>query len=59
MSLARDTMHLLRSAVVGERSFFETIELRNFGHAAVSLSVLSLGFDADFADMFECARGTQ
>ena len=56
MVLPRDTVHLLRSAVVGERSFFETVELRNFGHASVTLSI-ELGFDADFADMFE-VRGT-
>jgi glycogen debranching enzyme len=54
--LARDTVHLLRSAVVGERSFFETVELRNFGHAPAMVSI-ELGFDADFADMFE-VRGT-
>jgi glycogen debranching enzyme len=54
--LPRDTIHLLRSAVVGERSFFETVELRNFGHAAATLSI-ELCFDADFADMFE-VRGT-
>ncbi len=56
MVLPRDTVHLLRSAVVGERSFFETVRLRNFGHASVTLSI-ELGFDADFADMFE-VRGT-
>ena len=54
--LPRDTIHLLRSAVVGERSFFETVELRNFGHVPATVS-LELGFDADFADMFE-VRGT-
>jgi glycogen debranching enzyme len=56
MVLPRDTVHLLRSAVVGERSFFQTIDLRNFGHASVTLGI-ELGFDADFADMFE-VRGT-
>ncbi|HWE75267.1 MAG TPA: glycogen debranching N-terminal domain-containing protein [Stellaceae bacterium] len=54
--LSRDTVHLLRSAAVGTRSFFETVELRNFGHAAATLSI-ELGFDADFVDMFE-VRGT-
>jgi glycogen debranching enzyme len=54
--LPRDTVHLLRSAVVGERSFFETVELHNFGHAAATVSI-ELDFDADFADMFE-VRGT-
>ncbi|HEX4192159.1 MAG TPA: glycogen debranching N-terminal domain-containing protein, partial [Stellaceae bacterium] len=56
MVLPRDTVHLLRSAVVGARSLFETVELRNFGHAATKLSI-ELGFDADFVDMFE-VRGT-
>jgi glycogen debranching enzyme len=56
MVLPRDTVHLLRSAVVGTRSFFESVELRNFGHAAATLSI-ELGFDADFVDMFE-VRGT-
>jgi glycogen debranching enzyme len=54
--LPRDTIHLQRSAVVGERSFFAALELRNFGHAAASLGI-ELGFAADFADMFE-VRGT-
>ncbi|HEY1505041.1 MAG TPA: amylo-alpha-1,6-glucosidase, partial [Stellaceae bacterium] len=56
MVLPRDTVHLLRSAVVGERAFFETVDLHNFGHANVTLGI-ELGFDADFADMFE-VRGT-
>ncbi|HLI21351.1 MAG TPA: glycogen debranching N-terminal domain-containing protein [Stellaceae bacterium] len=54
--LARDTVHLQRSALVGERSFFEKIELKNFGHAAIALTI-ELGFAADFVDMFEI-RGT-
>ncbi|HEV8014169.1 MAG TPA: amylo-alpha-1,6-glucosidase [Stellaceae bacterium] len=54
--IARDTVHVLRSILVGERTLFETVELRNFGHAAAALT-LELTFDADFADMFE-VRGT-
>jgi glycogen debranching enzyme len=56
MVLPRDTVHLQRSAAIGARSFFETVELRNFGHASATLNI-ELGFDADFVDMFE-VRGT-
>ena len=54
--LPRDSLHVLRSLLVGERTLFETIELHNFGHAAAALGI-ELTFDADFADMFE-VRGT-
>jgi glycogen debranching enzyme len=56
MILARDTVHVARSIVVGDRTLFETVELRNFGHATASFHI-DLAFDADFADMFE-VRGT-
>jgi glycogen debranching enzyme len=48
----RDTVHLSRSTVVGTRSLFELLEVGNFGHASVTLTI-ELGFDADFVDMFE------
>jgi glycogen debranching enzyme len=54
--VARNTIHILRSLLVGERTLFETIELANFGHADAALTI-ELTFDADFADMFE-VRGT-
>ena len=54
--LGRDSVHVLRSILVGDRTLFETIELRNFGHDVASFSI-ELIFEVDFADMFE-VRGT-
>ena len=56
LRLARDTVHLLRSSVLGDDALFVRLELRNFGTTPARLS-LGLAFDADFADIFE-VRGS-
>jgi glycogen debranching enzyme len=56
LRLAKDTVHLLRSTILGEDALFETFELRNFGQAPARFR-LELNFEADFVDMFE-VRGT-
>jgi glycogen debranching enzyme len=56
LRLARDTVHILRSTVLGEDALFVHLELRNFGMMPVLLR-LGLAFDADFADIFE-VRGS-
>jgi glycogen debranching enzyme len=56
LRLPRDTVHILRSTVLGEDALFQVLELRNFGAKPASFR-LGLLFDADFADMFE-VRGS-
>jgi glycogen debranching enzyme len=56
LRLPRDTVHILRSTVLGEDALFQMLELRNFGAEQASFR-LGLLFDADFADMFE-VRGS-
>lgn len=48
----RDTVHFLRSSVLGDDALFQVIEMLNYGAAATQFR-LGLIFDADFADMFE------
>jgi glycogen debranching enzyme len=54
--LARDTVHIRRSIVLGEDALFERLALRNFGIERARFD-LALNFDVDFADIFE-VRGT-
>jgi glycogen debranching enzyme len=56
LRLARDTVHIHRSSVLGGDALFVRFELRNFGAAPARLR-LALAFDADFADIFE-VRGS-
>jgi glycogen debranching enzyme len=56
LRVPRDTVHILRSSVLGEDALFQVLELLNYGAAATRIR-LGLIFDADFADMFE-VRGT-
>ncbi len=56
LRLPRDTVHILRSTVLGDDALFQMLELRNFGTASTEFR-LGLIFDADFADMFE-VRGS-
>jgi glycogen debranching enzyme len=56
LRLARDTVHILRSSVLGEDAFFVRLELHNFSTTSARLR-LGLAFDADFADIFE-VRGS-
>jgi glycogen debranching enzyme len=50
--LPRDTLHILRSKVLGPGVLAEQLEIRNYGREAVAID-LGLGFDGDFADIFE------
>jgi glycogen debranching enzyme len=56
LRLAKDTVHIRRTTILGEDALFETLDVQNFGNVAVHLR-LELGFEADFSDMFE-VRGT-
>jgi glycogen debranching enzyme len=55
--LARDTVHLLRSVCLWQKTCCMHLRLRSFGSGPVAIPV-ALSFDADFADMFE-VRGTR
>ncbi|MBI5454168.1 MAG: amylo-alpha-1,6-glucosidase [Deltaproteobacteria bacterium] len=50
--IKRDTIHIMRSRLLKDRSFLEHIRLRNFGEEEVSFT-LEAAFDADFKDIFE------
>jgi glycogen debranching enzyme len=52
LSLARDTVHLLRVKVLADGACLESLEVRNYADHEVSLE-LGYAFAADFADMFE------
>jgi glycogen debranching enzyme len=52
LRLPRDTVHILRSTVLGDDALFQVLELLNYG-ATSTWFHLALHFDADFADMFE------
>ena len=56
LHLAKDTIHVLRSAFVWRGGFYQRLRVQNYGHQAVSIT-LTLFFDSDFADIFE-VRGT-
>ena len=56
LRLARDTVHILSSTLLGEDALFTRLELRNFGNAPAAVT-LAVHFDADFVDLFE-VRGT-
>jgi glycogen debranching enzyme len=56
LRLARNTVHILSSMLLGEDALFAELELRNFAGTAAAFS-LALHFDADFVDLFEL-RGT-
>src|SRR5262245_27505593 len=50
--LEKDTLHLDRTVFLWEDTAFQRLALRNYGARAVNV-VLSVGFDSDFADLFE------
>jgi glycogen debranching enzyme len=52
LRVPRDTLHILRSSVLGDDALFQVLELLNYGAAPTRVR-LGLIFDADFADMFE------
>ena len=55
--IPRGTVHIGRSKILWDSTCYERLRVHNYGHAAVDL-VLSIEFDADFADIFE-VRGTR
>jgi len=57
VDVPRDTVHLERSSVVYDGSCHTRLTLRNFEREGVDL-VVAIGFDADFADVFE-VRGVR
>src|SRR6185436_14798718 len=57
VAVPRNTVHLERASVVHEGSCHTRLTLRNFERAPVDL-VVAVGFDADFADLFEVTRRT-
>ena len=50
--LARDTVHILSTTVLGPGTLFQTLALKNFGPRPVAFR-LDLNFSADFVDIFE------
>jgi glycogen debranching enzyme len=48
----RDSVHILRSRLLCNNAWHETIRVRNFGNLHIHF-FLSLSFDADFRDLFE------
>jgi glycogen debranching enzyme len=48
----RGTIHVLRSKILWDKACHERLRIHNYGRAAVDF-VLSIEFDADFADIFE------
>ena len=53
----RGTIHVYRSKVLWNKACHERLRIHNYGRAAVDF-ILSIDFDADFADIFEL-RGTK
>ncbi|MGE5163062.1 MAG: glycogen debranching N-terminal domain-containing protein [Sphingobacteriales bacterium] len=52
LTLARDTIHALRTLFVWRDCVYQRIALQNHGDARVKFSI-SVAFDSDFADLFE------
>jgi glycogen debranching enzyme len=52
----RGTIHIYRSKILWDKACYERLRIHNYGRAVVDF-VLSIEFDADFADIFEL-RGT-
>jgi glycogen debranching enzyme len=48
----RGTVHLFRSIVLWEATYYQRLRFHNYGRAAVELS-FTLDFEADYADLFE------
>ncbi|MBI3182953.1 MAG: amylo-alpha-1,6-glucosidase [Myxococcales bacterium] len=57
LSVARGTLHLFRSKLLGDGTCHERIRLHNYGERAVEVE-LTVEFEADFLDIFE-VRGTR
>src|SRR5260221_12348618 len=57
LAIPHATLHVSRSKLLRSRTCYERLEISNYGATAVD-ALLSLEFDADFADVFE-VRGTK
>ena len=55
-AMAKDTIHILSTTMLGDDALFQNLAFRNFGHEEARFQ-LALDFAADFADIFE-VRGT-
>ena len=58
LAVSRNTIHMLRTKVLGNGRCFERLMIRNFGQAPVRFA-LSFAFFADFADIFEVRGQTR
>ncbi|HEX5509866.1 MAG TPA: amylo-alpha-1,6-glucosidase [Pseudolabrys sp.] len=56
--LPKDTLHIIRSVFVWQKTAYQRIGVRNHGTQSVALG-LTLGFDSDFADLFEVRGSTR
>src|SRR5213083_1028353 len=52
IAVPRGTIHVFRSKILWDKACHERLRIHNYGRAAVDF-VLSIEFDADFADIFE------
>jgi glycogen debranching enzyme len=55
--IPRGTIHIFRSLVLWNSTFYERLRIHNYGRSAARFT-LSVRFDADFADIFE-VRGLE
>src|SRR5439155_12849654 len=56
LHLAKATVHILSSILLGDDALFQSLELKNYGTTPTDLQ-LAIHFGADFADIFE-VRGS-
>ncbi|HET7850295.1 MAG TPA: amylo-alpha-1,6-glucosidase [Pseudolabrys sp.] len=56
--LPKDTVHIIRSVFVWQKTAYQRIGVRNHGTGPVTLE-LTLKFDSDFADLFEVRGSTR
>jgi glycogen debranching enzyme len=52
IGLAKNTIHMLSTTVVGDDVLFQSLAIRNFGQESASFRI-EVHFGADFADIFE------
>lgn len=51
-TIEHGTLHVLRKKFIYDKSYYERFRIRNYGNRNLKFSI-SLGFDNDFADIFE------
>jgi glycogen debranching enzyme len=52
MALPRETLHVARSLLLREGSWYQRVQFRNFGLSPIAFS-FEFDYEADFADLFE------